>query len=317
MASVETIVHAMLTRSRKKLMLASALSNTVYAYLFAQKRVHMEDGGPSITNPLITGRNPNIASMSYYDTVPVAQTNEFDTVSYTMARVVGTVIISDQEMDENKGNSVIFKILEGKITALDESIKEKFSDYLVSTGAGTDPNGLPNLIPDDPTTGSVGGINLATEPQFRPSVYNFAGALNANNIEEAFDDVLMDLTRNSEKPDVIFAGRNIYRLHRTAARDKMQISLDSSGTGKALVNLGIVGTTHQGTPLLFDEKLDPNTAYFINSKYLSLHILSGVNMKVKQLTAPWNVDAIGRRIVWEGQLCAWRMHRTHGKILNT
>jgi hypothetical protein len=307
----------MLTRSRKKLMLASALSNTVYAYLFAQKRVHMEDGGPSITNPLITGRNPNIASMSYYDTVPVAQTNEFDTVSYTMARVVGTVIISDQEMDENKGNSVIFKILEGKITALDESIKEKFSDYLVSTGAGTDPNGLPNLIPDDPTTGSVGGINLATEPQFRPSVYNFAGALNANNIEEAFDDVLMDLTRNSEKPDVIFAGRNIYRLHRTAARDKMQISLDSSGTGKALVNLGIVGTTHQGTPLLFDEKLDPNTAYFINSKYLSLHILSGVNMKVKQLTAPWNVDAIGRRIVWEGQLCAWRMHRTHGKILNT
>lgn len=317
MASVETITHAMLTRSRKKLMLASALSNAVYAYLFAQKRVVMEDGGPSITNPLITGRNPNIASMSYYDTVPVAQTNEFDTVSYTMARVVGTLIISDQEVDENKGNSVIFKILEGKITALDESIKEKFSDYLVSVGAGTDPNGLPNLIPDDPTTGSVGGINLALEPQFRPSVYNFAGTLNANNIEEAFDDVLLDLTRGNEKPNVMFAGRNIYRLHRTAARDKMQISLGATGVGKSLINLGIVGTTHQGTPLIFDEKLDPNTVYFINDKYLSLHILSGVNMKVKQLTAPWNVDAVGRRIVWEGQLCVWRQHRTHGKILNT
>lgn len=297
-------------------MLASALSNAVYAYLFAQKRVKMEDGGPQISNPLITGRNPNITSMSYYDTVPVNQTNEFDTVEYTMSRVVGTVIISDQEQDENKGAAVIFKILEGKITALDESIKEKFSDYLVSTGSGTDPNGLPNLIPDDPTTGSIGGINLATESQFRPSVYDFNGGLNANNIEEAFDDIIMDLTRGSEKPNVIFAGRNIYRLHRTAARDKTQINLGETGNGQKMINLGIVGTTHQGTPLIFDEKLDPDSAYFINDKYLTLHILSGVNMKVKQLTAPWNVDAIGRRIVWEGQLCSWRNYRTHAKVLN-
>jgi hypothetical protein len=307
----------MLTRSRKKLMLASALSNAVYAYLFASKRVITEDGGPQITNPLIVGRNPNITSMEYYDPIPVAQTNEFTTVQYTMSRVVGTVIISDQEQDENKGSAVIFKILEGKIKALDESIKEKFSDYLVSTGAGTDPNGLPNLIPDDPTTGSIGGINLATESQFRPSVYDFNGLLDANNIEEAFDDVLLDLTRGTEKPDVLFAGRDIYRLHRTAARDKTQINLDSTGTGKSLINLGIVGTTHQGTPLLFDEKLDPDTIYFINSKYLTLHILSGVNMKVKELVAPWNVDAIGRRVVWEGQLCSWRQHRTHGKVLNS
>jgi hypothetical protein len=317
MATLDTVVQAMLTRSRKKLMLASALSNAVYAYLFASKRVITEDGGPQITNPLIVGRNPNITSMEYYDPIPVAQTNEFATVQYTMARVVGTVIISDQEQDENKGSSVIFKILEGKIKALDESIKEKFSDYLVSTGSGTDPNGLPNLIPDDPTTGSIGGINLATEAQFRPSVYDFNGLLDANNIEEAFDDVLLDLTRGTEKPDVLFSGRDVYRLHRTAARDKQQISLDSSGTGKALTNLGIVGTTHQGTPLIFDEKLDPDTIYFINSKYLSLHILSGVNMKVKELVAPWNVDAIGRRIVWEGQLCSWRQHRTHGKVLNS
>ncbi|MCI0557531.1 MAG: phage major capsid protein [Nitrososphaera sp.] len=317
MADVQTIVHAMLTRSRKKLMLASALSNAVYAYLFAQKRVIMEDGGPSITNPLIVGRNPNITSMSYYDTVPVAQTDEFTTVSYNMSRVVGSLIISEQEQDENKGSSVIFKILEGKITALDESIKEKFSDYLVSAGAGTDPNGLPNLIPDDPTTGSIGGINLATESQFRPSVYDFNAGLDANNIEEAFDDVMLDLTRGSEKPDVIFVGRDIFRLHRTAARDKMQISLGATGVGKALVNLGVVGTTHQGTPMIFDEKLDPNTAYFINTKYLTLHILTGVNMKVKQLTAPWNVDAIGRRVCWEGQLCVWRQHRTNGKVLNS
>lgn len=316
MASLDTIVHSMLQRSRKKLMLASALSNAVYAYLFATKRVVTEDGGPEITNPLIIGRNPNVTSMQYYDPVPVSQTNEFTTVEYNMARVVGTVIISDQEQDENKGSAVIFKILEGKIKALDESIKEKFSDYLVSPATGTDPNGLPNLIPDDPTTGVVGGINLAAESQFRSSSYDFNGGLDQNNIEEAFDDILLDLTRGNEKPSAIFAGRNIYRLHRTAARDKQEIKLSETGTGKALVNLGIVGTTHQHTPLIFDEKLDPNKFYMVNDKYLTLHILSGVNMKVKQLVAPWNVDAVGRRVVWEGNLCSWKQHRTHCVGLN-
>lgn len=322
MATLDTVVNAMLTRSRAKLIMASAISGTVSTYLHAKKRVVVEDGGPSITNPLITGLNPNVTSMQYYDTVPVDQTNEFSTVSYNMSRVVGSLIISDQEEDENQGRAAIFKILTGKIKALDESISRQFASYHTSIGTGTDPNGLGNLIPADPTTGSVGGINLASESQWRSSSYNFAGTLTPENIEEAFDDILeLDLNRGSDgqkapKPTVIFAGRNIYRMHKAAARDKATIQLSETGTGKKLVNLGIVGTTHGGKPLLFDEKLPANVAYFVNEEYLTLHVLRGVNMKIKKLTAPWNMDATGRRVVWEGQLCSWRQYRTHAYLTN-
>ncbi len=254
MASVETLTHAMLTRSRAKLIMASAISGTVSAWLHAKNRVIMEDGGPDITNPLITGRNPNVTSMSYYDTMPVAQTDEFTTVTHSMSRVVGTVIISDQEQDENKGRAAIFKILAGKIQALDESIKEKFSIYHTSVGTGTDPNGLGNLIPDDPSSGTVGGISMATESQWRTSSYTFGAlGITVENIEEVFDDILeLDLRRKKEGVSVIFAGRNLYRIHKAAARDKQQISLSATGTGKKMVNLGIVGTTHNGVPILFD-----------------------------------------------------------------
>src|SRR5258707_7313795 len=282
MAALDTVINAMLTRSRAKLILASAISGTVSAYLHAKKRVVIEDGGPSITNPLITGLNPNVTSMQYYDELRVDQTNEFTTVSYSMSRVVGTLIISDQEEDENQGRAEIFKILKGKIMALDESISRQFATYHTSIGAGTDPNGLGNLIPADPTTGSVGGISLATESQWRSSSYDFAGTLTPENIEEAFDDIIeLDLNRSSDgqtspQPTVIFAGRNIYRMHKAAARDKGVIQLKDTGTGKQLVNLGITGTTHNDKPLLFDEKLSANTAYFINEEYLTLHILRGV-----------------------------------------
>jgi hypothetical protein len=322
MPTLDTVVNAMLTRSRAKLIMASAISGTVSAYLHAKKRVVVEDGGPQISNPLITGLNPNVTSMQYYDQVPVDQTNEFSTVSYNMSRVVGSLIISDQEEDENQGRAAIFKILTGKIKALDESISRQFASYHTSVGTGTDPNGLGNLILADPTTGSVGGINLATESQWRNSSYNFAGTLTPENIEEAFDDILeLDLNRSTDgqkspRPTVIFAGRNIYRMHKAAARDKTQIQLGDTGTGKKLVNLGIVGTTHNGVPLLFDEKLSANVAYFVNEEYLTLHVLRGVNMKIKKLVAPWNVDATGRRVVWEGQLCSWRQYRTHAYLTN-
>lgn len=325
MAVLDTLVNSMLTRSRAKLIMASAISGTVSAYLHAKKRVIIEDGGPSITNPIIVGLNPNVTSMQYYDQVPVDQTNEFNTVTYTMSRVVGTLIISDQEEDENQGRAVIFKILKGKMMALEEAIARQFATYHTAVGTGTDPNGLGNLIPADPTTGTIGGISLATESQWRPSSYGFTGTLTPENIEEAFDDILeIDLNRGQntnsetkEKPTCIFAGRNIYRMHKAAARDKTTIELGETGFGKKLVNLGIVGTTHNGVPLMFDEKLAANDFYMINDAYISLHILRGVNMKIKQLVAPWNTDAIGRRVVWEGQLCSWRNYRTHAYGTNT
>jgi len=307
----------MANRSRKKLILAATLSGGIYTYLAAAGKIEMEDGGPEIENPLITGSNPNVVNATYYDTVPVDETNEFDTVQYFMTRLIGTLIMSDQEGDENQGDAVIIKIIEGKLKALEQAIKKKQRVDAASLTTGASPNGLPNLLPLDPTVGTVGGLNLANTPMFRPSAYQFSGALDENNIEEAYDDILLDLTHDDESPNVIFAGRNIFRMHRAAARDKTQIQLSETGFGKKLVNLGIKGTTHQGIPLIYDEALAPNDFYMLNDEYLSIHILKAANMKVKELTAPWNQDAIGRRYVMEYQMCSWKNYRTHAYGTNS
>lgn len=314
--ALATVLNATLQKSRRKLIMASMRSNALMAWAFASDRVEYEDGGYNITNPLTVGRNPNVASYEYYDQLPVAQTNEFTTLAYYWSRVAGTVIISDQEEDENRGESMIFKLLKAKMDVLEESIKEKFSDYLYAAGGGTDPMGLASLIPDDPTTGTLGGINRANETQWRTSSYNFAGALNAGNIEEAFDDILLDLTLKNDKPDLILVGRNIYRLYRAAVRAKVTFNLSETNNGKRMMDLGFSGISHQGIPILYDEDCPVNKAYFINSKYLRVHILRHVNMKVKQLTAPWDTDATGSRIVWQGQLALWRAYRTHGVLNN-
>lgn len=310
---LDTVLHSVLTKSRKKLIMSYVKSNALVAWMFANERIEFEDGGKDITNPLIVGRNPNVTSYAYYGSLPTAQTNEFETVRYGWSRVAGTVIISDQEQDENKGPSLIFKLMKGKMEVLDQSIQEKFSGYMYGSGPGLDPYGLEAAIPDDPTTGSFGGLPRDTNTYWRTSSYDFAGTLASTNIEEAFDDILMDLTMKKERPSVIIAGRDVYRTYRQAVRDKLVINL--SEIKKGMVDLGFKGIAHDSIPIIYDEDCAVNKAYFINDTYLRLHMLKGVNMKIKELSAPWNVDAVGRRVVWQGQLCLWKAYRTHAVLL--
>lgn len=311
MTAPAILAHAMATRSRKKMLIATVLPGGVFSYLAAKGRTKMEDGGPNIDNPLLVGSNPNVTTATYYDTVPVDQTDELTTVHYELTRLVGTLIMSEQEADENQGDAVIVKILTAKLKALELAFKKTQRQYAVTLNSGSEPNGLPNLIPSDPTAGTVGGINLANQPLFRPSAYDFSGGLEPGNIEEALDDIILDLTHDGDAPTVIFVGRNILRMHRAAARDKAQISLSETGFGKQLINLGIKGTTHQGLPMIYDEFMDPNEFYVVNEEYLNVHILSSANMKVKELVAPWDQDAIGRRYIMEYQLASWNNYRTH------
>lgn len=312
-----TVLASTLQKSRRKLIMASLQSNALMAWAFANDRVDLETGGKDITNPITLGRNPNVSSYRYYDELPVAQTSEFDDVKYNFSRVAGSVIISDQEQDENEGETAVFKLMTAKMEVLEESIKEKFSDYLYGSGAGADPNGLSNLIPDDPTTGTLGDISRATETQWRTSVYDFAGSLDASNIEEAFDDILMDLKLKGDKPDLILAGRNVIRSYRQAVRDKVTLNLSESKNGSKMFDLGFEGISHNGITILYDEDCPVDKCYFINSKYLRTHIMKKRNFSVKDLVAPWTVDAVGKRSVWMGQMCLWRAYRTHAVLLNS
>jgi hypothetical protein len=60
--ALATVLNATLTKSRRKLIMASVRSNALMAWAFANDRVDYEDGGYDITSPLVTGRNPNVTS---------------------------------------------------------------------------------------------------------------------------------------------------------------------------------------------------------------------------------------------------------------
>lgn len=311
----DVLIHSVLEHSMKKLRIAAVLPGGVYSYLSAKGRIQLGEGR-NITNPIQVGGNPNVTTAEYYDRVPISQTSEAATVKYNYARVVGTYIISTQEIDENTGPEKVFDIATMKMRALEISIKKFQRTRAVGVNSGKDPLGLGNLLPSVNNSGTVGGINLATQINFRHSVYNYNGSLTAANIEDTFDDILLDLNTDRGKVSVIFAGRRIFNMHRKAAKDNAQIQFGPSKFGKKLANLGLTGTTHQGIPIVYDEELHTDDAYFINTNDLMMHILKNANMKLNKLKSPYDQDVIGGRYVMQYQLCTWRNYRSHAYVTN-
>ena len=83
-----------------------------------------------------------------------------------------------------------------------------------------------------------------------------------------------------------------------------------------MMDLGFGNVTHNKIPMFYDEDCGVNRAYFINDKYMRLHILKGVNMVTKKLAAPWTIDGSGSRVLWQGQYCLWSAYRKHAVLRN-
>ena len=317
MSSPAEIIHSMTTRSMGKMRMAAVFPGGILSWLTASKQLMMEDGGPEITNPTAFGANSNVGVARYYDRVPVNRSSELDTVSYEFTRIVGTYVISEQEIDENQGQAKIVDIAKAKLEALELAIKLYRRTKAVGTNTGYEPNGLGNLIPAVPTAGSVGGINLATQPLWRTSVYDYSSSpLTSATIEEAFDDILLDMNTEDGKISVIAAGRNVYKLLTAAARDKGTMQLSQQGFNAKIADLGLVGVSIQGIAVIYDEEMDLDQAYLLNGSEIYTHILKSANMKMKDLTAPYDQDVLGKRMILETQMCSWKQYRTHALVIN-
>ena len=320
MGAINTVLSSTLEtpRARKELIFAQLRATVLSSFLMEKKRVELEDGGFEITQPLVIGRNNNIAAYSYYDELPVNQTSELTKLRYGFARVAGTVIISNQEEDENRGQSEVVKIAKAKIETLKVSIAERFGgEYFYGIGAGKNPNGLGLLIPDDPTTGTVGGIDRSTNEYWRTLSYQFNNTLDKTNISQAFRAVFLDMKAGKEeKPDGIIAGRNIYEMYADFLESKSSLAASTFGTLTSTADFGFEALKYGNVPVMYDPNCPDDKAYFINTRYLKLHVLRHVNMKVSKLSAPWIMDASGTRITWQGQLCLWKADRTQAVINN-
>ena len=259
-----------------------------------------------------TSNNTN--SYSGYEVLNVSQNSPISAAQFGITQYASAVTISGLEMIQNSGKEAIIDLLDGRMAVAEAQLQNRMSGdiYLDGTGnSGKNITGLGAAVPDVPTSGTYGGINRATWPFWQPKAYsgvtNGGAAVTASNIQAYMDALAVQLIRGTDKPDLIVADNNYYRLYLQSLQAIQRIS--DSGSGMA--GAGFASLKYYGAGMASDVVLDggigasatSNHMWFLNTKYLHFrpHVdrnfvpIGGERQAVNQ-------DAIVKLIGWAGNM---------------
>jgi hypothetical protein len=222
------------------------------------------------------------------------------------------VSISGLEQLQNAGKEQIIDLLEGRVQVAEAQLLNQISAGVYSDGTGNsgkDITGLTAAISTSPTSGTYGGINRATWSFWRNVAFDATtdggAAATSANIQSYMNRVAVQLVRGTDRPDMIVADNNYYRLFLESLQAIQRITSESSAAA------GFTSIKYIAAGMNCDVFLDggiggsipTNRMYFINSKYLFLRPhrdsnfvpLGGDRQSVNQ-------DAIVRLMGWAGNL---------------
>ena len=254
----------------------------------------------------------NAGSYSGYDTIDITPNSPISAAQYDIKQYAAAVSISGLEMLQNSGKEQIIDLLEGRIQVAEAQLMNQISAGLYSDGTGNggkDIVGLASAISTTPATGTYGGINRATWAFWRNVAFDATTdggvAATSSNIQSYMNRVAVQLVRGTDRPDMIVADNNYYRLYLESLQAIQRIgSTDSGGAG-------FTSLKYFGAGFNCDVYLDggiggsspANRMYFINTKYLKFRPhrernfapIGGDRQSVNQ-------DAIVRLMGWAGAL---------------
>lgn len=304
-SNFDDLVTSTLKKYSKKLADNVTKNNALLSRLNTKGKIRTVDGGTSIVEELEYGEGDMIW-YSGYDAINYSPKQLFSAAEYALKLCAVPVAISGEDMLKNSGEEQLFDLFAKRIKNAEKTMSNKLSAALYSDGTGSsgkEIGGLKLLVADDPTSGTVGGINRATSGNqfWRNQVKTADTALTKDTIRAAMDDLYLKCCRGTDKPDLIVADDSMYSLFEQTLTDLQRFS------NPKLAEAGFTTLKYKGADVIFDGgqggACPEGHMYFLNTDYLYLRPHKDRNMEViNGNRMAINQDAIYRIIGWAGNL---------------
>lgn len=254
----------------------------------------------------------NAASYSGYDVINITPNSPISAAQFDIKQYAAAVTVNGLEMLQNSGKEQIIDLLEGRIQIAEAQLMNEISAGLYSDGTGNsgkDITGLAAAISAAPTSGTYGGINRATWSFWRNVAFDATtdggGAATSANIQSYMNRVAVQLVRNTDRPDMIVAGNNYYRLYLESLQAIQRVTSEASA-GAGFTSLKYFGAGFNCDVFLdggIGGQLTTNRMYFINTKYLKFRPHRDRNfVPIGGDRQSVNQDAVVKLIGWAGNL---------------
>lgn len=178
----------------------------------------------------------------------------------------------DDEM-KNKGEAQILSYAKELLENHKMTMQDTLQNALWSDQGALSVNALPDLLPNDPTTGTVGGLSRASNEYCRNQYYNFATADTIASgdliprMRSMYNECSKKKGKGRQTPDCILTTQAIYEQYEQEALDIGQIQMANNG-GTARADLGFGGLSFKGAELYWDPNCPDGEMYFLNTDTL-------------------------------------------------
>ena len=156
-------------------------------------------GGDSIVLPVLS-EFANAQSYSGSDTIDITKQDGISAAEYNWKQTVCPVVIEGIEKARNMGPDRVIDLMDALFMQSELSIEDKVSEMIFGDGTGNsgkDMLGLQAIVDDDPTTGTLGGINRATNSFWRNVTNTSGGSWSGGAAENAVSTAIRDVLRGS------------------------------------------------------------------------------------------------------------------------
>lgn len=302
----EIVTTTMYNRSRK---LADNVSNNNALLQRLEKKGKRKpfSGGRQIMQELEYGENSTFGWYSGYDPLNISPSDVFTAALYDIKQASVAVSISGLEELQNNGDQQMIDLLESRIGNAERTMRNQMAAAVYGDGtaaAGKAIGGL-QLLVSDTGQGTIGGINSTLWTFWRNIVFDATtdggAAATSANILGYMNRVWLQLVRGTDKPDLIVADNNYYRLYWEALQPQQRF------TSADMAQAGFESLKYMSADVVFDGGIGgacpANHMYFLNTDYLYMRPHTKreyVPLSPDRFST--NQDAMVKLIGWAGNM---------------
>ncbi|UUX38880.1 phage major capsid protein [Burkholderia contaminans] len=250
-------------------------NNALLYRLRRRGNVKTVSGGRTIVQELEYAENGTFKRYSGYEALNISPSDVFTGAEFNYAQAAVAVSISGLEQLQNSGEDAIIDLLESRIKNAEKTLVNNIALDCYSDGTadgGRQIGGLQLLVSATPTTGVVGGIDASTSigtfwrNTAFSAVTNGGAAATSANIQSYMNRVYVQQVRGTDKPDLIIADNNYFRLYLESLQAIQRITSNEMGEA------GFDSLKYMSSDVVLDGGFGggapTNTMFFLNTDYI-------------------------------------------------
>ncbi len=265
-------------------------------------------GGYEMREHFSFAENGNGGSYAGYDLLPTGAQDVISGAQFTMRQYAVPVTFSGADTLMNSGSQALIDLIKSRVEVAESTMRNMINRHLYLDGTGNNGKnitGLAAAVPLANSTGTYGGIDRSVagnafwrNKKWQASV-DGGGVATASTLQSQWNQFLLQLTRNTDTPDLIIAAPNIYSMFQ-ASMQTIQRVMDADKASAGFKSLEFVGI-----PVVFETQaagISSNVAYFLNTDFLRLRTHKDRNFVALDDKQSTNQDATVKTLAWAGNL---------------